>query len=205
MCFRIGRYEVSQADDCVEIRFPQLDDSEKIDKRFVFTMFLIWGLITLGLTLFTLLIHEYAISVLFFIVIGLGGLYICINVLKRAETRFFSVVLDKDGICEKWEYPDQIIEKALKWEELSDCLLFPYVVGRGRPPQWYDVIVFSKVKQDEQTLRKTIRKTWKSSMQYELKFRNISDSIFIVIDSENGEQLYQLLKEFILKHSLTKL
>ena len=33
MRFRIGRYEVSQADDCVEIRFPQLDDSEKIDKR----------------------------------------------------------------------------------------------------------------------------------------------------------------------------
>ena len=60
----------------------------------------------------------------------------------------------------------------------------------------FDCILFSSEDMEDQYREKHIRKIWGSTMQYEIKFREVPNSIFIVIRSTAGEALYNEIIRF---------
>lgn len=76
------------------------------------------------------------------------------------------------------------------------------MIGPGNSAPRYDCLVFSKVEQDEKFLSSHICNVYfHHSMDYELKFRDDPNSIFIIIESHSGISLYEEMLQFALSHN----
>jgi uncharacterized membrane protein len=188
-------YVLEKREDSVYIGYPA-EERCTADTRYKIKAFLIWALIAIPITALGFIFGSIGHGVLFFIVLGFGGLYICVNAIKRAEISYFSVLLDREGVHEIWDYPHQKIEKTLRWEEIRYYNQFSRVIG-GSCLGWWNVILFSAENASDRDRIKRIRKIWRSSMQYEIKYRDTPNNIYIVASPSQGEHLNQIILNFI--------
>ena len=190
----IAMYVLRNENDCIFIGYPP-EERRVADAKYKIKVFLIWILIALPITVLGFVFGSIGHGILFFSVLGFGGLYLCINMIKRVEIAYFSVLIDRDGVHEIWDYPKNKTEKHLRWDEIRYFHRYPRVVG-GSSLGWWDVILFSSDEEKESVRKKRIRKVWRSSMQYEMKYREIPNNIFIVADPSQGELLNRMISDF---------
>ena len=195
--YNIGTYTIDKSNDQITLKYSNANYDEKKEKKFSVVALLVWLTLTIvPIVAFWVVEQSIPHIILWLAVFGGGGLYLYINLCKREEVKYFSIVFDCEGVHEIWNYPDKRINKTIDWNDLKYFKHFPMVVGLGKPPLFYDCIVFSFDELSDRLTRKFIRKIWKSSMQYEIKFRNFEHGIFLVCRSEYGEALYKEIFEF---------
>ena len=196
--YNLAYFYLEEKNNKLVLRYPQSEDDSDFDRKFIIIMFSLWALIAGTITAVPLFMHKYAHAILFFIVLGIGGLFICINVAKRTEMKYYSVQIDNNGIHEIWNYPNKTLSKTIFWNDLRYRNIYNCVVSRaGKPSLPFDCILFSSELIDDKTRIKQIRKIWRSSMQYELKFRDVEKNIFIMVRSSEGETVYAYLSDYI--------
>ena len=197
--YDMGSYQISEDDQEMKIGFCNTEDGKEIDTKFKVLVFLIWGIVSWGLTIFATLTGSIAHGIIFFIVLVVIGGFLCVAYCKRSEVKYFSVIIDSDGVHEIWNDPEKRFQKTVKWEDLY-CFDIFYRIGRikqgAHKSILYDCILFSSENIENQYREKQIRKIWGSTMQYEIKFREVPNSIFIVIRSTAGEALYNEIIRF---------
>ena len=203
MSYLSGYYSITNDEKQYSIRPFNANSSDKRDKV-IRVLVLTIGMLLAGA--FTFVGYRYgsiAHAILFFFVAGIGGFYVLWNLTKRSEMKYFSVIVDDTGIHEKWNYPNKPTVKTIGWNELRFCKCFREIVfGPGNPAPRYDCLVFSKAEQDEKFLNSHIRNVYLNhSMDYELKFRDDPNSIFIIIESHSGIALYEEMLQFALSHN----
>ena len=197
MSYFLGIYQIITEDDSLTIKFANADSTEKDDKRFKIFAFILWGVLSFGITVIPLILQKYAHAILFFIIFFGGGLAICLGVTKRSSVKYFSVVIDKNGINEIWKSPENPFHKTILWGDLIYFNRLEQVFSLAtKPPQSYDCIVFSSERLNDDDVRKNVRKVVRNSMQYEEKFKQFDHSIFIVIESSNSDRIYEEIKTF---------
>lgn len=193
----MGAYEIIQDESQLTIKYENANADAKEEKKAKILGWSIWAIMTVAFVSLFVCFKAYGHAILFFIVLGLGGFYLCFNLNKREEVKYFSVVFDRQGVHEIWNYPNNVITKDIDWKDLKTKFHFSSVVMIATKPSIpYDCIAFSTEELDEKLTRKLVRKTWQSSMQYETKFRNIPNSIFIMTPSTHGEALYNMIQSF---------
>ena len=173
------------------------EDGKEIDTKFKVLVFLIWGIVSFGLTIFATLTGSIAHGIIFFLVLVVIGFFLCLNYCKRSEVKYFSVIIDSVGVHEIWNDPENRFQKTIKWENLY-CFDIFYDIDHvpGKSNIMYNCMLFSSENMDYKFRKKQIRKIKTSSMQYELKFREVPNSVFIVIRSTAGEALYNEIIRF---------
>lgn len=197
--YDMGSYQISEDDQEMKIGFCNTEDGKEIDTKFKVLVFLIWGIVSFGLTIFATLTGSIAHGIIFFLVLVVIGFFLCLNYCKRSEVKYFSVIIDSVGVHEIWNDPGNRFQKTIKWEDLRCSGIFCSVVKiqQGvRNSMAFDCILFSSEDMEDQYREKHIRKIWGSTMQYEIKFREVPNSIFIVIRSTAGEALYNEIIRF---------
>ena len=194
--YDMGSYQISEDDQEMKIGFCNTEDGKEIDTKFKVLVFLIWGIVSFGLTIFATLTGSIAHGIIFFLVLVVIGFFLCLNYCKRSEVKYFSVIIDSVGVHEIWNDPGNRFQKTIKWEDLY-CFDIFYDIDHvpGKSKILYDCILFSSENMEYQYRKKQIRRIKRSSMQYELKFREIPKNIFIIIES-NGEFLYNEIIRF---------
>ena len=203
MSYNCGYYSIKNENDSIMIQFPNEKADEKENRKFKIILFTAWAIVSMGITLFFLFTQYYAHAVLFFLILGVGGLYICLNIVKREEMKYFSVLINTEGVHEIWNYPNKPIKKTLKWDDLKYFdLLSKVTIVAGKPSLPYACILFSCDEKEESDRRKQIRKVWSSSMQYEIKFRDIPNNIFLMIDDREGDAFYKFILDYMHHHNI---
>ena len=194
--YDMGSYQILEDDQTIKIGFCNAEDGKEIDTKFKVLVFLIWGIVSFGLTIFATLTGSIAHGIIFFLVLVVIGFFLCLNYCKRSEVKYFSVIIDSVGVHEIWNDPGNRFQKTIKWEDLY-CFDIFYDIDHvpGKSKILYDCILFSSENMEYQYRKKQIRRIKRSSMQYELKFREIPKNIFIIIES-NGEFLYNEIIRF---------
>ena len=202
MSMTMGRYCVIQTEEKLTIQFPDADENGEVDLNFKIMVFAVWALISFGFLLFWIFMQGYGQAVLFFLIFGVGGLYLCIGLLKRSEVQFFHLVLDAEGVHEIWTDPKALFQKDITWEQL---VYYGYlqnvacVGGRGAK-KYYDCIVFSTEDKLEKMRKIQIRKVFNSSMQYEIKFKEVPNNIFLILSGRGSEEIAECIYSFVTKY-----
>ncbi len=198
--YSLGFFSLEEIDNKLILRYPYSKDDEKLDLKFKILLFSVWILATTVPTAVSLFLHRYAHAALFFVIFGGGGLYIVINIIKREVLKYYSVQVDNDGIHEIWSFPNKVESKTILWENLKCSNIYVDIVKTSaKPPILYDCILFSSESTDDAKQIKFIRKTFGSSLQYELKFRNVRNSIYIIVRSNEGEVIYDYIVSYVNK------
>ena len=198
MSYIMGVYQIIVTQDALTIKFADSDISKEEERRTKVFLFFIWGIFSFSLTAVPFFMKLYAHTIIFFLVLVIGGFVICINIIKRSEVKYFSVIVDKTGVHEVWNNPEQPFQKTILWDDLRyfNHLEEVFAVGSTRPSTPYDCIVFSAEDVEDEEVIKAVRKVMRKSMQYEKVFKEYEESIFIIVETQEGKRLFDEIKEY---------
>ena len=206
---KVGKYEYVELNKELIIRYSLGDERfaehiiRSIDKRKLILFCTIWTFLTLGPACYCFLNQKSVSATAIFLLLGFAGLFIAFPLLFARDVdlthkKYYSVIINKKGISEVWDFPEGKFEKTLLWKDVKYSGLVLTTVSMVTELRNVEFIVYSSEGTNEVYFRPIIKKAWDLD-QYDLKLKDLEHTIFIYAP---GLEMSKLIDNFLIRNKI---